>query len=461
MKLIEQLEKLPERIKEVMDETGVPGVSLAVMQGDEVYETAAGYVNLSAKIEATPDSVFQIGSITKLFTTSMVLQLVDEGRLDLDNPVKQYLPEFQLGDSSATESITIRHLLTHNSGMDGDFFEDTGKGDDCVERYVLACRALPQLHAPGEMFSYCNAAFVVAGRLIEKFDGKPWNMALKERILNPLDLRPMGTEPEEAILNRAAVGHMANPETGVQMMIPAWRLPVSNGPAGATPFAAARNLLTFGAMIFNGGKSAQNVQIMSPEAIELIQTPQTDLPPSALGFDGLQAWGLGWMLFEWGEKRLMGHGGSTIGQNAYFRMLPDEKIAVSLLTNGGDPATLSHSILAEVFGTLAGVEPPLPPAATSGEDINLQNYCGIYERISTRYTIAVEDGKMVVTTIGLRLPFNLIPPQKAILEPVDRTLFLVHGEASKTPGSANFLNFDDEGKPAYLHISGRAAPRLE
>ena len=460
MTLASKLENLPLRIEKIMKQTSVPGISLAVMQGDEIFEYATGYVNLSARIEATPDSVFQIGSITKLFTTTLILQLMDEGKLDLDTTVKHYLPEFQLADNDATETITIRQLLTHTSGMDGDFFEDTGKGDDCVERYILACRALPQLHAPGEMFSYCNAGFVVAGRLIEKIDGKPWHVALKKRIIHPLSLRPMGTEPEEAILNRAAVGHMPNPESGEQMMIPRWRLSVSNGPAGATPFAAARNLLSFASLILNGGENIDGKQLLSKEVIQLVQTHQTDIPPSALGFDGLHAWGLGWMLFDWGKKRLIGHGGSTIGQNAFFRILPDEMIAVSLLTNGGDAVALSHTILSEVFGKLAGLESPPIPETNQDLNLDLSKYCGTFERISNRYKIAVENGTLMITTIGLRPPFNFLPPQKTRLEPVDQNLFLAYSEASELPTSANFLRFDSNGRPEYLHISGRASPRI-
>ena len=84
-------------------------------------------------------------------------------------------------DAKATEEITLTHLLCHTSGIDGDFFQDTGCGDDCVERYVLACAALPQLHPPGEMLSYCNAGFMIAGRIIEKLRGKPWHTVIGER----------------------------------------------------------------------------------------------------------------------------------------------------------------------------------------------------------------------------------------------------------------------------------------
>jgi len=459
--LTSKLEKLPARIEELMVETGVPGVSLAVLHNDEVYETAAGYVNLNAKIEATTDSVFQIGSITKLFTTTLILLLVDEGKLDLDAKVKQYLPEFRLADNDASESITIRHLLTHTSGMDGDFFEDTGKGDDCVERYVVACKALPQLHAPGKMFSYCNSGFVIAGRLIELMAGRPWHQVLKEKLIQPLGLFPMGTEPEEAILNRAAVGHMPNPETGQQEMIPRWRLAVSNGPAGATPFAAARNLLTFARLILDGGKNAEGQKILSAKALQTIQEYQTDIPNSALGFNGLQGWGVGWMLFDWDDNRLIGHDGMTVGQNAYFRIIPNHKLAVAFMTNGGDSPVFSRQLFSEVIGKLAGINPPPIPLADPSFQQDLSKYCGTYQRLSVRLSVAIEGEKLVVKSTGLRPPFNQLPPQIMELKPVDKSLFLAYSPASALPTSANFIDIDTQGRPGYLHLSGRAAKRRD
>lgn len=454
MTLVSRLEKLPDRLRFCVDETGVPGASLAVMFENEIFETATGYVNLGAMIKATTDSVFQIGSITKLFTTTLVMQLVDEGLVELDTPVKRYLPELQFADNDATEAITVRHLLTHSSGIDGDYFEDTGVGDDCVERYILSCRALPQLHVPGKMFSYCNAGFVVAGRLIEKLRGNPWHIVLRDRIIRPLGLRPMGTEPEEAILNRAAVGHMPDPETNEPFVIPLWRLTRSNGPAGATPFAVARNLLTFAKLYLNEGKTEDGTIILSKDSVHLVQEQQIEDP---VGINGSRGFGLGWMIFDWGGKRVVGHDGGTIGQNSYFRILPEKGLAVALLTNGGDPAVLYRTIFDYVFSELAGIS--LPPLPEENKDLQLDfsKYTGRYQRISNRIDVNASDDSLSITSTGLRPPFNLLPPREAILRPVDQSLFLVYSPESKQPGTAGFLDFDDKGHPRYLHFGGRAS----
>ena len=121
----------------------VPGAALGILRTgagrrrpDEVVEAAYGYANFPARIEATTDTLFQIGSMSKVWTATMAMQLVDEGKLDLDAPVADVLPELRLADAEVAKTVTVRHLLNHTSGIDGDVFTDTGRGDDCVEKYV-------------------------------------------------------------------------------------------------------------------------------------------------------------------------------------------------------------------------------------------------------------------------------------------------------------------------------------
>lgn len=137
---------LRERLVELIPRHQVPAAQVAVLAGGEVTTAAAGVLNLDTGVEATSDSLFQIGSITKLYTASLVMQLVDEGRVDLDTPAITYLPELRLGDPVVTEAVTLRHLLTHSSGIAGDHFPELGRGDDVVARYVASLAELGQTH---------------------------------------------------------------------------------------------------------------------------------------------------------------------------------------------------------------------------------------------------------------------------------------------------------------------------
>ena len=170
-------------LSDLIQKFDVPGASIAVWHDGVLSEAAAGVVNLNTGVEATPDTLFQIGSITKLYTTVLILQLVEEGLLSLDEPIRTYLPDFKVSDAEATAKVTLRHLLTHTSGIDGDYFVDAGRGEDRIEKFVSQLGDLPNLSPLGHMFAYCNVGFVIAGRVIEKVTGLTWDKAMRTRIV--------------------------------------------------------------------------------------------------------------------------------------------------------------------------------------------------------------------------------------------------------------------------------------
>lgn len=174
--------ELERRLAQSIERHGVPGAQVAVLAGEEIAEAAAGVLNIATGVAATTDSVFQIGSITKAWTAALILQLVDEGAVELDAPVREYLPELRLRDESAAAAITVRQLLGHTSGIDGDLFLDTGRGADAVEKFVAAIADAAQVHRPGAMFSYCNSGYVLLGRIVEVLRGKRFDEVLRERL---------------------------------------------------------------------------------------------------------------------------------------------------------------------------------------------------------------------------------------------------------------------------------------
>ena len=162
------------RLAALVKKHGVPGAQLGILRcgadgaEDEVFTTATGVLTPAPAQPATPDSVFQIGSISKVWTATVVMQLVDEGLLALDTPVVEVLPELAAAPTRRSpSSVTVRHLLTHTSGIDGDVFTDTGRGDDCLEKYVDLLADAAQNHPLGATWSYCNSGFSVLGRIIE------------------------------------------------------------------------------------------------------------------------------------------------------------------------------------------------------------------------------------------------------------------------------------------------------
>jgi phosphohistidine swiveling domain-containing protein len=185
------------RLDELLATHRVPGASLAVLADGRIHELAGGVLHRGTGVTATTDSIFQIGSITKVHTATLIMQLADSGELDLDRPVIDTLPEFGTPDPEATKIITPRHLLSHTGGMTCDFTEDTGRGDDCLARYVTAARDVPLDCPPGTGFSYGSSGYVVLGRLAELITGKTWDAALQERLCEPLGLTHTVSLPEE------------------------------------------------------------------------------------------------------------------------------------------------------------------------------------------------------------------------------------------------------------------------
>ena len=137
------------RLNELASEANVPGAALGIWSDGQETLAAHGVLNAATQVPVTTDSVFQVGSITKIWTATMIMQLVDEGLLSLDTTVSEVLPGTRLGTADVGGQVTVRHLLTHTSGIDGDVFTDTGRGDDCVERYVGLLAEVPSVFTPG------------------------------------------------------------------------------------------------------------------------------------------------------------------------------------------------------------------------------------------------------------------------------------------------------------------------
>jgi dipeptidyl aminopeptidase/acylaminoacyl peptidase/CubicO group peptidase (beta-lactamase class C family) len=447
------------RLDELARRHKVVGASLAVLADGDVLEAATGVLNVETGEKATPDSVFQIGSITKVYTTSLVMQLVDEGKVELDQPLADLLDEFTLAESAgdARKQITVRHLLTHTSGIEGDHFVDTGRGDDCVEKYVQTVAKLGLIHPVGATMSYCNTGFCLVGRLVEKLTGLPWHAALKQRLLDPAGLGHTVALPEDAIRYRAAYGHEV-PEDAPPKLVATWLLPYSGAPAGATLCATARDVVGFAEVHLGGGRAPDGTGVLSETSVTAMQRREVALPdPWTLG----SHWGLGWILFDWDERGVYGHDGGTFGQSSYLRVVPDAGVAVALLTNGGHTQDLYQDLFRELLAELCDLHMPAtltPPAEPATYDA--ARYVGTYERVGIRVEVAEKESKLIATVTLTGELAELInePPEELALVPVEEDLFVTRSEGSQTWIAAVFYALPDGAR--YLHFGGRATPKV-
>ncbi|GLW30542.1 serine hydrolase domain-containing protein [Actinoplanes regularis] len=440
---------LQARLDEAAKRHGVPGAVIAVSAGGELFEAATGVVNRNTGVEATPDSVFQIGSVTKTWTASLVLQLVAEGRVELDAPVRRYLPEFGVIDRAASETVTVRQLLSHTGGFDGDLFEDTGRGDDAVGKLVAWMRTnARQVHPPGELHSYCNAGYCVLGAMIARLRGGTWESVLRERMIEPLGVTQMALYGEEAAMFRAAVGHLGDG----WKVAPLSQLPRANAPAGSTPAAAPRELVRLGRMFLADGLAEDGTRVLPSGTFAAMREPQIATP--VLSGRSNHHWGLGFMLFTWDGTDVVGHDGGTPGQTTYWRIVPGRDVVIALSVNGGAADALFDDVFPAVLAETTGLRMP-PGAVPPVEPIDAPAVTGTFESPVERYEVTGIDGGLTITTIprGAAIRFGE-QPASARFVPLGGDRFV---SVEPAGGAHTVVAFLRNGQ--YLY-NGRAIPRI-
>jgi hypothetical protein len=309
------------------------------------------------------------------------------------------------------------------------------------------------------MWSYNNAGFSVLGRLVEVLRGKAYDACLREHLINPLGITHAATGPYEAILFRAAVGHIeAAPGTGFHPA-PVWALVRSNIAAGSMFAMTPRALLAFARMHLEDGRATDGTQVLAPGTPARMQAHAVDVPH--LGHLG-DSWGLGFERFTTPAGPLVGHDGNTIGQSAFLRMVPEAGIAVAVLTNGGNAGPLFRDIADHALQALAGVAlppEPLPPAAPPR--IDATRYIGTYaaDMVTVVISQADDGGIWMDATPTDALAEELgEQPERWELVPFSDGTLITRGRDRGLHRLYAFLDDDGAGHAAYLHV-GRALLR--
>ncbi|GAA2410514.1 hypothetical protein GCM10010191_19250 [Actinomadura vinacea] len=446
------------RLDELRAAHHVPGATLAVLAGGTIHELASGVLHRGTGVEVTTDSVFQSGSIAKVYTATLVMQLVDSGVLRLDSRVVDVLPGFAVADDEVTKSVTIGRLLSHTSGISGDFTHDTGRGDDCLARYVEACANVGQDCPPETVVSYCSTGYAILGRIVEVVTGQTWDDALRDRLLAPLGLEHSMTLPEEALRFRVAMTHLGELGTDPEPA-PAWdMLPRSAGPYGRVLVTAA-DVVRFARMHLDGGTAPDGTRVLSAESAATMRRRVVDcLDVWSFMADG---WGHGWALYDWDGVAGYGHDGAALGQFSYLRVVPESGVVAALLTNGGGATGLFVDLFQELLGELAGVRMPgaFAPAAEP-RAVDVAALAGTYEREGVHLTIDERDG---VPRLRWQLTGGMAeysPPIEADLVAVSDTVLAMPGIG---PVSAPWLPLVfgalPDGTP-YVYLGMRAAPKI-
>ena len=375
--------ELQETVQDLVARSGVPGAVVGVLEDGRIETAAAGIANLNSGVEMTPETLFLTGSITKVWTTTLLMTLVEQGLVDLDAPVKRYLPDLVLGEPGVADVLVVRHLVTHTSGIDAAIFlDEMGEGDEAIANFVDRLQDKGQLFGPGEYFSYNNAGFVLAGRIVEVVTGEGYSDAMRHRLFAPLGLERSLFTAKEAILHRMAIGHQ--PGAGGYLPTSRFLMPECLAPAGTTFITSVRDTLTF--VQTHLSTVTAGPRLLSSESVDRMAARHIDFPVPETGSVGLS-----WLRKQRGPRVVLTHGGGSFGGVAMVGVLPDTGAAYIAFANGGAGSMPFHRDIAEAILEKRFGLPPQDSPDVSGPAPDPSRYHGVYRSWGAEITVT-DDG---------------------------------------------------------------------
>lgn len=371
--------EISSKIRKLMKELGIPGVALGVYNNGTVSTQGYGVTNIDNPLPVDDNTLFQIGSITKTFVGTMAMMLVEQGSLDLDTPIKEYLPDFKVKDNEATENATIRHLFTHTAGWVGDWFPSgIDQGPESVEQYVKTMKDVQQFTRLGDYLSYNNAGYNLAGRILEVITGKVFSDLLKDMILEPLGMTNTYILPWNIMTKRFASGH--TPKEKEIIVAEPWNIGRASGPAGGI-ISSVQDMVKYIKFHLGNGDD-----LLTKKSLDQLHTPHLEFAPS-------HSIALTFWVDTHRDAKTMGHGGGTVGQISLLTIVPDHDFGVMLVTNSALGRVFNPKITSLILKEYIGLETPIPEPI---EVENLDEYLGEYEAKLTAVMIEENDRKLVI-----------------------------------------------------------------
>jgi CubicO group peptidase (beta-lactamase class C family) len=333
--------ELDAKIEAAMAADQIPGVAVGVLYQGHEYVRGYGVTNRDYPLPVDGDTLFRTGSITKTFTGTTMMRLVEQGLVDLTAPVRTYLPDLTLADESVAAQVTVRQLLNHSAGWLGDYFGDFGRGADALRRYAAGMAAVPQLTPLGQVLAYNNAAVALAGLVIETVTGQSYEAVVQDLLLDPLGLDHSFFNADDFIGYNVTASHTT--VDGESVVNPAvWRVWRTLYPTGGL-VSSARDLLRFARFHLSDGADVAGPPVLSAASL---QAMRTDLGPGGTFGPELDGVGVSW----WQRRTAEGmpvyqHTGDWAGQHSGLFFVPRRGFALTMLTN----ADAAGNLLSDFF----------------------------------------------------------------------------------------------------------------
>ena len=450
-----RIEALVALVSEKMRDYRIPGVALGIVENGTITLRGFGVTSVEDPLPVTTHTVFPIASISKTIAATAMMRLVEQGRVDLHAPVRKYLPDFRVQDETVSRDVTVWHLLTHTSGWEGQI-APADRGDETLKTFVGGMGTVMQLAPPGAAWSYNNAGFSVAGRVIETVTGMSINAAVRELVFKPLGLEHAGTTAAEFLTTRFALGHFSRGD---------------NPPAPQRPFAPSTSVTAGGvglcitdllayARFHLGDGTAGGERVLSQATLDLMKTPQLRKQASD---DDI---GIPWHLRRVGGVLTAAHGGTLGGHILLLELVPERHFAIGILTNASNGWRLIQDVERAALKTYQGATfsmnqaiahrglvetlPAVEPLATQPDPAP---YLGRYLRPMNAVVVRAENARMFVQV----RPSSGNPQAEmavAFYGP-DRAVVL---DGQDTGQSIEFVRASD-GRVNWIRVTGRIAVR--
>ena len=438
-----------------MKEFQVPGVAIGVFDNGVLTTRGLGVTNVDDPLPITPGTVFPIASISKTFAATMVMRLVEQGKIDLKAPVRNYLPDFKVRDEAVARGVTVWNLLTHTAGWEGQV-SGPDRGEDTLRNFTATVMPdLMQVAPPAAAWSYNNAGFSVSGRVIESVTGKSINRSIDELVFQPLGLQCAGTTAGDFIVHRFAVGHGSRgdqPAAAIKPFSPS--VSVTAGGVGL----CIDDLMRYAQFHLGDGTAASGARVLSKASLEMMRATQLHKQGTD---DDI---GIAWHLRNVGNLRVAAHGGTLSGHILLLELVPEKNFAIGILTNSINGWRLIQEVEREALKLYHGAAFPnnyaiahrglvetLPNVEPLAAQPNPAPYVGRYRRPMNAVDVRVEGGRLVVQEIPNNgnaravMPIAFFGPDRAVIT-----------DGNDKGQGIEFVR-DASGKVNWVRVVGRVA----
>ena len=441
-----------------MREHRIPGVAIGIVDNGVITTRGLGVTNVEDPLPVTEHTVFPIASISKTFAATAMMRLVEQGKIDLKAPVRKYLPDFKVRDENVSRDVTVWNLLTHSPGWEGQV-SGPERGEDTLRNFTATVMTdLMQVAPPAAAWSYNNAGYSVAGRVIEVANGSSINRALRDLVFTPLGLVHTGTTAGDFIVNRFASGHVIRGDAPTLQRPYTHATSVTSGGIGL----CIADMMTYAKFHLGDGTNAKGERILNRASLDLMKTPQLEKQSTD------DAIGIGWHIRRVSGVRVAGQGGTAGGHILVLSIVPERNFAISILTNAQSGWRLIQDVEREALRAYHGIVyaknqaiahrglvetlPDVEPLATQPD---LTQYVGKYARPTNSVDVRVENGKLIVQDL----------PNSGEPRPVMPIAFFGPDRAVITDGndkgqSIEFIR-DANGAVKWVRVVGRVAVRQQ